>query len=143
MPATIGKVIANALAPALPGLTITRNEVPGAQPGTTTVDYPYITIQEGISRVNNPRRAPTVMLKDELVQVDVWQSTKTSSGNLVADNPSIAITVEQTLNALGPQVLTGNGGFLFRFLVTNTVRLYDPSRRVLHEAITVRVYRKL
>ncbi|MDQ5839968.1 MAG: hypothetical protein M3537_02195 [Chloroflexota bacterium] len=137
MPATLTGVVKAALATPLPTLTVSAYEPAGSAP----VAFPYITVQEGISRVNNTARSPDTQYKDELVQVDVWQSMGADGAALAADDPSIAVTVENTLNALGPQQLTGNGGFLFRFLVTSTVRKYDHRDRVLHEAITVRVAR--
>jgi hypothetical protein len=135
--AKITGLIKAALAGPLPTIPVTRWEPAGSAP----VAFPYITVQEGIARVNNAARSPDTQYKDELVQIDVWQSRGADGVALGADDPSIAVTVENTLNTLGPQVLTGNGGFIFRFLVTSTVSKYDHRDRVLHEAITVRVAR--
>lgn len=135
MAAVVGGLIRSILAGGGVAVPITMDETSKKAPTA----FPYITISEGLDVTRYDSGAPSLNLRSELVQVDIWQKREGAQ----AEDSVLPLTVERLLNAAGPAQLTANGGFVYRLLVVGSRRLFDKEARIVHHALTVRATRRI
>lgn len=132
---------ANAIKALIEGLglsvTVYRDRAP------TTAIPPYVTVTEAISITADPHfnsfDDPDHHVV-ELAQVDVWQPWRDASGNGIVETYTLADAIARGLDGArldtAPNRVSG-------MRLTEMVRLLEPSRNLVHHAITVELRRTL
>lgn len=134
MAATLGGLVRSVLGAAGITLPVSMDETRDKAPDT----FPYITVSDGVTRVRHPNGAPSVISRSELIQVDVWQKRDPT-----AEDSTIPLAVERALNAAASAQLTNNGGTVYRMVVESSRRMFEKDTRIVHDALSVRVTRRI
>lgn len=118
-------------------ITVFRDEAPDGQA------YPYVTVAEAIATVPDLNGTPwnksspaTVV---EHAQVDVWQTWK-NADNSRAENYTLAPAIKRALHG---SKLPATPTRAWGVKLVNAVHLLERDNNVVHDAITVAIYRDL
>lgn len=136
MAKTLADLVTSALG-GLQGLKVYRDEPVDRQ----KTRFPYLVVREGIAESRDRAASREFDFRRELVQLDIWQRRDRGAEDL-----SLKPSVIRLLQALNTQGLEGNAGDVYRFLVEGGVRRVtrlDQGNRLVHDALTVRVTRRV
>lgn len=117
------------------GVAVHRNAAPS---GTA---MPYLTVQDEVALsplADGAYDRDVTHNVREVVQVDVWQTWRTSEGK-PAENYALAGAVRRALHGVP---LPAAPGPVYGCRVTGSVRLLEPDVNVVHHAITLTVDRR-
>ena len=118
------------------GLAAYRDRVP------EDVNLPYVSIMEGLALIPDKLETSDGGYRTcrEIVQIDLWQQWRDPSSRAITENYTLAPALTRLLEGSNlpssPQVVYG-------VLLTNRIRQLELDNNIVHDTLTVQVWRQL
>jgi hypothetical protein len=101
---------------------------------------PYVTILEELAMTADPSedgKAGTVV---EMIQIDLWQDWHNQTTGDIAENYTLAPALRRGID--GVRLALIGTSVTYIALVRHSLRMVEPDENLIHNALTVEVYRQ-